>query len=77
MAPEVVKRHWRRTWRVTVGLVLCVVGVALLFLPGPGLLVIIAGLAVMSDEVPIAHRLMERLKKRLHQAEERIKRAVD
>jgi len=37
-------------------------GVALLVLPGPGTLLIVGGLAILSREFPAAGRLMERAK---------------
>lgn len=47
-----------------VGLLLLVVGVAALFLPGPGLLTIAAGLALLSTQYAWAERLLHPLKAR-------------
>lgn len=52
----------------TVGSTLVLIGIALLFLPGPGILVIIAGLAVLSIEFLWAQRLRERTLRRLRDA---------
>lgn len=41
------------------------VGVALLILPGPGLLTIVAGLAILASEFDWARRLLEPLRRRL------------
>lgn len=49
----------------TVGSILLVAGIAMLFLPGPGLLVLVAGLAVLSIEFLWAQRLRERTLRRL------------
>lgn len=49
-----------------VGLLLLVVGVAALFLPGPGLLTIAAGLAVLSTQYTWAERLLHPLKARAY-----------
>jgi hypothetical protein len=37
---------------------LCVIGIALLVLPGPGLLLVLAGLVLLANEYPWAHRLV-------------------
>lgn len=52
----------RKTAVGVVGGATVATGVALLVLPGPGLLVIAGGLAVLSKEFPSAGRLMERAK---------------
>lgn len=55
----------RGAWRGTVfvlGLLLCGAGVALLFLPGPGLLVLAAGLVLLASEYGWARRLLTRLR---------------
>ncbi len=49
------------------GPLLIFVGIALLVLPGPGLLLIGAGLALLGTEYHWAHRLMEPVRKRLEQ----------
>jgi uncharacterized protein (TIGR02611 family) len=54
---------WLRRPIVTlVGVLLIVVGAALLALPGPGLLVMALGLAVLATEYPAAQRLLDRIK---------------
>ncbi|CAN5779050.1 hypothetical protein BH24ACT14_BH24ACT14_11880 [soil metagenome] len=55
-APSGWRRHGRRLAVLVVGLVLIATGVALLVLPGPGVLVIFAGLAVLSTEFSAAQR---------------------
>ena len=44
-----------------VGAVLVLAGVAMLVLPGPGLVVMFAGVAVLSTEFPWAARLLHRM----------------
>ncbi|MDH3607555.1 MAG: PGPGW domain-containing protein [Acidimicrobiia bacterium] len=60
----------RRLLVSIIGLAVIVVGIALLFLPGPGTLVIIAGLAVLGSEFdrPKAwvHSMRERASRALH-----------
>lgn len=50
----------RRTGVLIAGVVLCAAGAVLLLLPGPGLLVLAAGLAVLSIEFAWARRLLHR-----------------
>lgn len=65
------KRHILvRLARAGAGFVVVLVGIALLPLPGPGTLTIIAGLALLSSDVPFAHRLLHRLRDRLPSDEE-------
>jgi uncharacterized protein (TIGR02611 family) len=54
---------WLRRPVVTlVGVVLIAVGAVLLVLPGPGLLIMAVGLAVLATEYPAAQRLLDRIK---------------
>jgi hypothetical protein len=55
----------RRLARDIAGAVLVFFGLILLVLPGPGLLVIAAGLALLAQDVPFAHRLLQRVRARL------------
>ena len=60
-AHEIHKRQHpvvRRVVVAVVGGVLILVGIALLVLPGPGLLLIAAGVAVLALEFPWAERLV-------------------
>ena len=67
---------WRQTWRAGIALVGGVVvlaGIAMLVLPGPGILAIAAGLALLAVEFEAARNLRDRLagwvRARLHRAE--------
>jgi hypothetical protein len=51
--------------RIALGWTLLVVGGALLVLPGPGLLVIAGGLALLATEYPWAARLLRVARQRL------------
>lgn len=55
-------RHARRIVVTAVGATVLLVGVALLVLPGPGLLVIAAGLATLSTEFVWARRWLQRIR---------------
>jgi hypothetical protein len=59
----------RRLFVAVLGVSIVLVGVVLLFIPGPGTLVIIAGLAVLGSE-------FERPRRWVHSLRERARRAV-
>jgi hypothetical protein len=55
------------------GGLLLVVGIALLVLPGPGLLLVLAGLLVLANGFPAAQRFVDPVEKRaMHAAEESV-----
>jgi uncharacterized protein (TIGR02611 family) len=61
----------RNTWRATVsaaGFALLVVGAIMMVTPGPGLLVIIAGLAVLATQYAWAQRALEAARTRAAKA---------
>ncbi len=65
------KRHIvARIGLVAGGAIVTLLGLALLALPGPGLLVIAIGLGMLATEVPFAARLLERVRERLPQDED-------
>jgi uncharacterized protein (TIGR02611 family) len=60
------KRHILvRIGRVTLGIVVLFAGLLMLPLPGPGLVTIAAGLALLASDVPYARKLLENVRKRL------------
>jgi uncharacterized protein (TIGR02611 family) len=60
---------------VLAGFVVVLVGLAMIPLPGPGLLVIAAGLAVLALEFVWAERVLERTIDQMSDATDRVKRA--
>jgi uncharacterized protein (TIGR02611 family) len=58
----------RRTLLIVAGFALCLVGIVLLVLPGPGLLLVLGGLALLSNEFEWAHRLTGPVRERAWQA---------
>lgn len=63
---EEAKRHILvRIGRVTLGVIVLIAGLLMLPLPGPGLVTIAAGLALLASDVPYARKLLERVRKRL------------
>ena len=60
------KRHILiRIGRVFLGTVVVIAGLLMLPLPGPGMLTIAAGLALLASDVPFARNLLESVRKRL------------
>jgi len=53
-----------------VGVALLAVGLAMMVLPGPGILIIVAGLAVLATEYVWARRLLKRARKQAEQVQE-------
>jgi len=58
----------RRIAVIVAGSVLLVVGIALLVLPGPGIPLIVAGLALLGTQFPRARRALEWLRARARSA---------
>ncbi|CAN5327611.1 hypothetical protein BH24ACT12_BH24ACT12_03810 [soil metagenome] len=52
----------RKTWVTVLGWVVLLVGIAALILPGPGLLLMVAGLVILSQEYEWAERRVEPVK---------------
>jgi hypothetical protein len=60
----------RKTWITVLGWVLTLAGIGLLALPGPGLLTLVAGLAILSQEYEWAERRLHPVRERAFQAAE-------
>ncbi len=54
----------RKTWVTIIGWVLVIGGIILMPLPGPGLLILMSGLVVLSQEYEWAEKRLEPVKKR-------------
>jgi len=54
-----------RIARMTLGTVVIILGVAMLVLPGPGILAIAGGLFILAKDVAWADRLLQHLRKRV------------
>jgi hypothetical protein len=66
-------RQLKRVVATVGGGLLVVLGVAMLVLPGPGLLVVLAGLVVLSTEYPAVGRYVDPVRARaMHGAEESV-----
>lgn len=64
-AEEARRGLLRRIARMTAGSFLCLLGLVLMVLPGPGLITLAAGLLLLSVDVPFAARLLEKVRARL------------
>lgn len=60
----------KRVTKTVVGSVLLVVGVALLVLPGPGLLLVLAGLLMLASEFPALEKYVDPVRDRAMKAAE-------
>jgi len=58
----------RRMIVAVLGVVIVVIGIVLLFIPGPGTVVIIAGLAVLGSEFERPRRWVQSLRERARRA---------
>lgn len=84
MSAEGWTRMWRRVPRpvrvpiiLTIGLTIVGVGIALLVLPGPGIAVIIVGLALLATEFAWARSLLERGKHHSRRAYDSVRNGVN
>ncbi len=58
-----------RVVRVGIGITVCLAGVFLIVFPGPGMVVLAAGLAILSRDVPFARRLLVNVRARIPENE--------
>jgi drug/metabolite transporter (DMT)-like permease len=70
MAGTMVTNHMKRILIAIAGGIVVLVGVALLVLPGPGLLLILAGLLILASEFPVLERYVDPVRDRAMQAAE-------
>jgi uncharacterized protein (TIGR02611 family) len=73
---NIVKKHGKRAGIFVVGWIIVLAGVAMLVLPGPGLLVVIAGLSVLGIEFAWAAKLRDQAKDKAKAATEKAKSAM-
>ncbi len=58
-------RHARRWLMILIGFTVLILGLILIFLPGPAILVIPLGLVILAGEVVWARRALEQVKEKL------------
>jgi hypothetical protein len=66
-----IGRNGRRIGSSIVGFALCALGLALLVLPGPGILLLIGGLAVLASEYVWAQRALNLARRAVARAKDR------
>jgi len=66
-APRTLWRHARRVAVAVIGLSVILFGAALLVLPGPGILVVFAGVSILALEFAWARRLVKQAKEKTAQ----------
>jgi len=78
-----VKKTWNITYRAArrvaiavIGSTVVLLGIAMLVLPGPGLLTIVGGLAILGMEFAFARRWLQRIKKETRSTVEKVKQRV-
>lgn len=69
-----VGRNSKRVAITIIGFILVLGGIVLLPLPGPGMLIIIAGLAVLGTEYMWARRALDLAKEKARQAADKVRR---
>lgn len=67
---EVKRSLLVRATRVIAGSLLLIAGIAMLALPGPGWVTIFVGLLLLSEDVPFARKLRDKVRDRLPQDED-------
>jgi uncharacterized protein (TIGR02611 family) len=67
----VIVRSTKRIVVFVVGVALVLAGLAMFVLPGPGILVVILGLAVLATEFVWAERVLDRAKEQASKAKDR------
>jgi len=73
---NIVMKASKNVWKLMIaaaGLLLIAAGAIMLVLPGPGLVVLLLGLAVLATEFKWARNLLERSKERIKSGSDRIK----
>jgi uncharacterized protein (TIGR02611 family) len=73
MRTPVTLKGARRLVVAVVGGTIVLVGIALLVVPGPGLLFIAAGLALLGTEFVWARSLMSKIRRQAQRAKERVR----
>lgn len=68
--------HARKVVVFVIGSTVILIGVVLLFLPGPGMLTIFGGVAVLAAEFAWAKRLLQRMRKGAQGGIDKMKKIV-
>jgi uncharacterized protein (TIGR02611 family) len=68
-----IKHHARRGFIALIGSIVIAGGIILIPLPGPGLLIVIVGLAILATEFVWAENLLNTTKKHIAQKSQRLR----
>ena len=74
---KIVLRHTKRVVIAVIGGTVILIGFAFFVLPGPGLLIVIVGLAVLATEFAWAQGLLYKAREYYDQAKNKIKAKLD
>jgi len=67
-------QHAKRVIKIVMGFTVLAAGVAMLVLPGPGIVTIMLGLAILGAEYVWARRLLDRMKTKARDARDAVLR---
>ena len=70
---RLIRTNFRRLVILIIGGIVLLAGIAMLVLPGPGIVVIIAGLAILAKEFTWAERTLDKAKHHASKATEKVK----
>lgn len=70
---RLIRTNFRRLVILIVGGVVLLAGIGMLVLPGPGIVVIIAGLAILAKEFTWAERTLDKAKEQASKATNKVK----
>jgi uncharacterized protein (TIGR02611 family) len=74
---KIVFRQTKRVVIAVVGTTVILIGLAFFVLPGPGLLIVIVGLAVLATEFAWAQGLLHKAREQYDRAKDKIKAKLD
>lgn len=71
-------KHGKRVARITSGVVVILVGLILMFpgIPGPGFIVVFAGLSILAVDFVWAHRLKSKLQDQAKKVADKVRKKV-
>jgi uncharacterized protein (TIGR02611 family) len=72
---RLIRTNFRRLVILIIGGIVLLAGIAMMVLPGPGILVIIAGLAILAKEFTWAERTLDKAKQQASKATDKVKGA--
>jgi len=74
---KIVLHHTKRVVIAVIGITVILIGLAFFVLPGPGLLIVIVGLAVLATEFAWAQGLLHKARERYELTKDKIKAKLE